>query len=484
MKNRQHVRKSRKKLRKTAKKKSQAVVSVDDLLKAASAAMESLDVERAYDAYRKAASQLQRNETMILPSSIEERAKAEALVQTLEKMGECQVSIGDQDLARDHFSQSLKLLEEGAKNDETSKTANYYETHSSLCFYIGQLSLKYEALEAYRHGIRSLEECMQCVDEDKNVDSETLRQEADAMEDIRVEEIEKANDDTAMTIDDDTGNSNTRLRLLLKQKLSDAYCNLAELYLTDLCDEDTAETDCEGYLEKALQLQDVDGEPFVDALQTMASLRLSQNDKRTEAVPFILRAYEKQRVGSEALATLVGLGEEKVDDSRNNDIEPQARELLEVEAANNLPEFEFRCQTAKLLLECAGLLDESTTSGNHDTQTKDECITAAILVLGSLLAQNDEVIEIWYLTGCAFSAKTPPPIGTAKFYLERARTMLTDIRKALTEEARFIDDDAERLEIEEQLEMNASQMKDVQSKLDELPDEADDDGSSDEMVQG
>eukprot|EP00535_Pseudo-nitzschia_heimii_P013132 CAMPEP_0197197980 /NCGR_PEP_ID=MMETSP1423-20130617/33143_1 /TAXON_ID=476441 /ORGANISM="Pseudo-nitzschia heimii, Strain UNC1101" /LENGTH=430 /DNA_ID=CAMNT_0042651809 /DNA_START=63 /DNA_END=1351 /DNA_ORIENTATION=- len=430
--------------------------------------MESLDVERAYDAYRKAASQLQRKETIVPSSSDEERARAEVLIQTLEKMGGCQVSIGDQDLAKEHFSQSLKLLEEGANNNETAKNENYYETHSSLCFYIGQLSLKNEALEAYRHGIRSLEECMRRVDEDKNVDSETLRQEADTMDDSITEDIEKANDDAVMKIDDDTGNSSSRLRLLLTQKLSGAYCNLAELYLTDLCDEDTAEIDCEGYLEKALQLRDADGEPFVDALQTMASLRLSQNDKRTEAVPFILRAYQKQRVGSEALATLVGLGEEKGVDSRNGDIEPQAQELLEVEAANNLPEFEFRCQTAKLLLECAGLLHESATTGKHGNHTKDECVAAAISVLGSLLAQNDEVIEIWYLTGCAFAAKTPPPIGTAKFYLERARDMLTDIRKALTEEVRFADDDADRLEIEEQLEMNATQMKDVQSKLDEL----------------
>jgi hypothetical protein len=86
------------------------------------------------------------------------------------------------------------------------------------------------------------------------------------------------------------------------------------------------------------------------------------------------------------------------------------------------------------------------------------------------------VIEIWYLTGCAFAAKRPALTDTAKFYLERAKEMLTDIQKALKEEEQFIED-SERPDLEEQLEMNGTQMNDVQSKLDELPDELEDDSS-------
>jgi hypothetical protein len=54
--------------------------------------------------------------------------------------------------------------------------------------------------------------------------------------------------------------------------------------------------------------------------------------------------------------------------------------------------------------------------------------------------------------------------------------MLTDIQKALKEEEQFIED-SERPDLEEQLEMNGTQMNDVQSKLDELPDELEDDSS-------
>ena len=96
-----------------------------------------------------------------------------------EKMGECQVSIGDQDLAKDHFKQSLRLLEEGAKT-ESIKSTSYYEAHSSLCFYIGQLSLENDALEAYKEGIRSLEECLQSVE---NESSTAVEQEVVEMQD-------------------------------------------------------------------------------------------------------------------------------------------------------------------------------------------------------------------------------------------------------------------------------------------------------------
>jgi len=175
--------------------------------------------------------------------------------------------------------------------------------------------------------------------------------------------------------------------------------------------------------------------------------------------------------------------DDKNNDNNNNTIKEegqgQAQELVEVEAANNLPEFEFRCQTAKLLLECAGLLNESedrqasSVSDNNYTN-KNDFLSKAISVLGSLLAQNDEVIEIWFLTGCAFAAMDPPLTDTAKFYLERANQMLTDIQKALKEESQYACD-SEQEELNEQLEMNATQIHDVQSKLNELPTEVGDD---------
>jgi tetratricopeptide (TPR) repeat protein len=418
------------------------------------------------------------------------------LIHTLERMGECQVSMGDPDLAREHFVQALQLLEEQRQqqtrrqhaeegpSSSSSSSIGFLDTHSSLCLYIGQLSLEREALEAYLRGIASLEQCIQQVEGgggDGGIDIERNRPQ-------QVQQDQSQQQQTPPV-------GGVPQLQELKQKLSQAYCNVAELYLTDLCEEETAENDCQEFLERALQIPDVDGEPLVDALQTMASLRLSQQpDKQLEAVPFILRAYEKQRVGSEALAALVGLNHDDDggggdDDDGNGEgtmeaDKDQARELLHLEAANNLPEFEFRCQTAKLLLECAAMLkatrreadgDDVDTSGTASgaQSQEQECVSAAISVLGSLLAQNDEVVEIWYLTGCAFAAKSPPLVDAARFYLDRAKEMLMEIRKSLQQEGQLIggSDTTEQDDLEEQLDMNSTQLQDVQTKLDELEDD-------------
>jgi hypothetical protein len=409
--------------------------SVDDLLESAEAAMTSLDVEKAISSYSKAASLLRMGRT----SSFETRERG--LIQILENLGESKVSVGDQDGAKQDFREALQLLEQ---QDDTD-TMPYHETRSSLYFYVGQLCMEQEALQAYQQGVTSLESCIQ------------LAQEAST---DKMEEDE-----------------NTRRKVLpeLHQRLSGAYCTIAELYLTDLCYESDAEDECERYLEKALQIKDVDGEPVVDALQTMASLRLSQQQRRSEAVPYIIRAYEKMRVGSEALASLVGLTDQG---GATDNPEEQALELKEVDEANNLPEFEFRCQTAKLLLECAALLKETRQESESVSQQEEQCVLAAIAVLGSLLAQNDEVVEIWFLTGCAFAARNPTMVDSAQYYLQRTMEMLVDIKKALQQEVEYAEE-AEKLGIEDDLKENQNQIEDVQAKLDDL-DESDATSSMDE----
>jgi hypothetical protein len=502
--------KKKKRVKRPTSRKKILPESIDELLNAGSAAMESLDIERAYQMYCQAATILQGQEDVAFTGIKNENNGDEQkdLINVLEKMGELQVSIGDQDLAKQHFLEGIRLLEERRRNQNKHKDSDtlnlsnkrFHETYSNLCFYVGQLSIENEALESYQRGICSLEQCIQLVINETNVDMK------DSTGNVRSISEHKQSSLSMPS-------SSSVLPQELNHRLSKAYCNLAELYLTDLCEQNTAERECERYLEKALQFKDGDGEPLVDALQTMASLRLSQADRQLEAVPFILRAYNKQRVGSEALATLVGL-HQVTDDEDNQNVktidtsndnhhgkiitqERHAQELVEVEAASNLPEYEFRCQTAKLLLECAELLKENKqhdlpeTSNNSNgiddlpsscTNEESECINAAICVLGSLLAQNDEVIEIWFLTGCAFAVKSPKLVDETKFYLERAKEMLTVIRKTLEEESKFASDDDERQNMTEQLEMNAFQIHDVQSKLDELPSEVEEDDAVNDSI--
>lgn len=398
--------------------------SLDEILAAADAAMASLDNEKVVSLYSKAAALLRMGRT----TSSETRERQ--LIKVLEKLGEAKVALGDQVGAKADLQEALQLLEQ-----ESDKSSSYHETRASLFFYVGQLCTEKEALHAYEQGLSSLESCFSVAQ--KPIPAQ-------------------------MSEENDLATKNSLHEL--RTRLSGGYCAIAELYLTDLCYDDKAESECETNLEKALQIKDLDDQPFADALQTMASLRLSQQSKRQEGVNYILRAFDKMKVGCDALASLVGLIEQVGGPAGANE---QALELTEVEAANGLPEYEFRCQTAKLLLECAVLSHESGTALEDQQLREQQCVSAAISVLGSLLAQNDEVVEIWFLTGCAFALKKPALTDSAGYYMQRALEMLKDVRKALEKETEFADE-AQMHAIQEELEENTVQMDDVKAKLEEM----------------
>ena len=223
--------------------------------------------------------------------------------------------------------------------------------------------------------------------------------------------------------------------------------------MTDLCFEENAEQECESLAKQALALVDVDGEPVVDALQTMASLRLSQS-RGVEAVAYALRTFLKMKAGCQALASLVGLREPE-------EGTPQAVELLELESVQQLPGFEFRCQSAKLLLECASALRDSTADENDREQ---ECVEAALDVLGSLLAENDEVVEIWHLTGDALSVTNDPSVESVTHYWQRALEMLGAVKKSLEQDA-FEAEGEEEDEMQQQLEDISCQMEELSNKI-------------------
>ena len=243
-----------------------------------------------------------------------------------------------------------------------------------------------------------------------------------------------------------------------RRQQSAAFCAIAELYLTDLCYEEDAEQQCEEAVQAAMDFIDItDGEPLVDSLQTMASLRLSQR-RAKEAATFVLGAYRKMKSGCEALSALVGL-------QKDEEVATQAVELVDVDAANNLPGFEFRCESAKVLLECAAVLkEENDGDAAKIPEQAVQCNDAAIQVLGSLLAENDEVIEIWYLMGCAFAAASE--LDAAAQYWGRTLEMLLKVKESLEVDS---DDDEEQ----DQLQDVIVQIEDVSKRLEEIGHERD-----------
>ena len=261
-----------------------------------------------------------------------------------------------------------------------------------------------------------------------------------------------------------------------RRQLCSAHCSIAELYLTDLCDEPDAEVNCEKELESALKLDELSSKYFdtaskskmtdnenelsvlpPDALQTMANLRMSQS-RPQDALECILKAYDRMKTGCEAMATLVGLGK----DGDGDETKEKAQELLEVDAASSLPSYEFRCQTAKLFMEIASVIEcEEKQASSDDSNATKQCAESAIQILGSLMAENDEVIEVWYLLGCAFMASSPPQAESAHYYWDQCMNMLLKVKQDMEE---CIEDDSD--DAAEQIEAIDQQIEEVKKKLD------------------
>jgi tetratricopeptide (TPR) repeat protein len=162
----------------------------------------------------------------------------------------------------------------------------------------------------------------------------------------------------------DSSNPN-RLRELARAQVA-----IAELYLTDLCMEDGAEQACETAVALAEQLDPTS----LEALQTKASMRLSQNRS----------------------------------DEAHDALKMVAKVLLETPLEQREAPFEFCVQTCRLLVECEDKL-------------------LAIRLLESLLREDDENVEIWILLGhCHLAADAEAAIEC----FERAEELLESFLKA------------------------------------------------------
>ncbi|GMI04955.1 hypothetical protein TrLO_g2844 [Triparma laevis f. longispina] len=209
-----------------------------------------------------------------------------------------------------------------------------------------------------------------------------------------------------------------------KKLLCQGYSNIAELWMTDLCMEPEAESSCEAAVLKACEN---DENKWPDGSQALSSLRLSQR-RGGDASEAILKAYAMIEKGCVASANTVGLGSKDVRENAAME-DGQALEIEEEELkrVEELPGFEFRTQTSKLMLECAGV----------EGLGKEEVLKladGAIMVLGSILCENDEVVETFFLLGCAFA--TLGDSENAMTYLNRAKEMLEKVKKGMEEELR------------------------------------------------
>ena len=213
----------------------------------------------------------------------------------------------------------------------------------SLRSHLGQLTSGQEALDHLLEGIKMLEK-------------------------EKVEKVEKVEE----------GGEEKGRRRLIRRRLMTLHCAVADLFMTDLCDSPTAESSAEAAVTSALSLAPPTAP---DALQSAASLRLSQR-RGGDAAELITKAYGTMK---EAVELAAGGGEDELTSS-------------ELSLIDTLPNSEFRTSTAKILIECAGGVEGVTDSEATDMAE------SALAVLESCMVENDEVVETWFLMGCAFMA--------------------------------------------------------------------------------
>ncbi|XP_075965217.1 uncharacterized protein LOC142969282 isoform X2 [Anarhichas minor] len=133
-----------------------------------------------------------------------------------------------------------------------------------------------------------------------------------------------------------------------------AYCSMAEIYLTDLCMEEGAADKCKEFIERALQYHHDNSE----ALQLMASYLFS-TERNQEGKEYLLKSVASWLPAQKQSA---------------------ASFSTEEDMQNDIPPYESRVTTAKLLIE-------------------SEEYEMAVDVLEGLLEEDDEVVQVWYLSG-------------------------------------------------------------------------------------
>jgi len=379
------------------------------------------------------------------------------LAKTKCQTGEAYASMGLVDLATQEFRQGISELESAQKNHDLVSMEEVHDVKASLYMYMAQSSEGSEALEFFTKGSQELKLRWDCLKSIKDhVPGTPMPMEEEEQKQVRKDQLE----DPEEAIED------------VKKRLCETQCAIAELYMTDLCMEDGAEQQCESSLHAALEYcgASIENNQYSnvppEVLQTMANLRLSQS-RLDDATSAILAAYSKIEVGCKALASISGFGDEE-DEELEDPNSQKAQELMNTEEVLQLPGQEFRVQTAKLLLECAN----SLIGDKAGEELGNQCAEAAIQVLGSVLAEMDEIIEVWYLIGSAAMASSPPNYEMAYHHWMRALEMLETCVEQLQNEG-----GSELAQIEgdeeDQMEMIETQIKNVKERINEIKDKVD-----------
>ncbi|XP_035205171.1 probable assembly chaperone of rpl4 [Stegodyphus dumicola] len=145
-------------------------------------------------------------------------------------------------------------------------------------------------------------------------------------------------------------------RSSLLKSLSDAYCSVAELFMTDCCFAENAEGKCYESLEAAIKVDPSNPEAY----QCLANFHLVK---------------EQIKEAKDAIEKSLSLWLPQHEAFRNGECNPITNDL-----ENVIPGYDSRIKTSKLLIEL-------------------EMFEEAVKVLDGLIEDDDEIVEVWYLLG-------------------------------------------------------------------------------------
>lgn len=204
----------------------------------------------------------------------------------------------------------------------------------------------------------------------------------------------------------------------LGRELSSVYCAMAEIYMTDCCFEEDAETTCADLVERALTADPSNPAAF----QCKVNYLLVKEE-----------IEEAKRIMEHSLSLWLP----KYQSIRENRLASEEVDPVEVCALS----YDDRVGTSKLLIELE-MYDEASE------------------VLDGLVEEDDEVVDVWYLLGWLNYLRGGEFLGNARFYLVKAREVAAKVQ---------FDDEDELRHIEE-----------ILKEIGEVADEEDDDGTDEE----
>jgi len=211
---------------------------------------------------------------------------------------------------------------------------------------------------------------------------------------------------------DQGGIGEDTIHKLTKTDISNAFCALAEIYMTDCCFEEDAASQCEKYCSKALEYDQRNYEAYIVNANYFLNLEMKE-----EAKDLLKQCFELLNIKQ------VESENEEMEESPVNGETTEAESNLDEEnSSEELPPYASRVTLAKLLLE----------TGEHDK---------AEVILNTLFDDTDEDIEVWYM--CGWNCYLQDEFSDAVFYLEKAKEIY---EKLACDEKELLDHVHEMLE--------------------------------------